>query len=78
MFICLDCGKLFEEPKRYIERHGLDYAPYEAWKGCPECGGAYVETFECTQCGKWITGDYIEIGDTLVCDECYQMKSIED
>lgn len=78
MFLCLDCGKLFEEPRYYVETHGLDTPPYESWKGCPDCAGAYVETFECLQCGKWITGDYIEVDGALICEECYQVKSIED
>ena len=78
MYLCLDCNKLFEEPRRYVETHGLDYPPYESWKGCPECGGAYVETFECAQCGRWITGDYIDVDGTLICDGCYHIKSIED
>lgn len=78
MFICLDCGKLFEEPKYYVETHGLDTPPYETWNGCPTCAGAYVETFECSKCGEWITGDYIEVDGNLICEECYYVKSIED
>lgn len=78
MFLCLDCGKLFEEPSYYAETHGLDTPPYETWNGCPKCSGAYVETFECSQCGEWITGDYIEVGGELICEECYHIKSIDE
>lgn len=24
MFLCLDCQRVFEEPKEYVEKHGLD------------------------------------------------------
>ena len=40
---CLDCGEVFEEPRKYTERHGFADGLYEHWEGCPECGGAYVE-----------------------------------
>ena len=72
MFVCLDCDYLFEEPGMYSESHGFDYPPYETWNGCPHCGGAYIETFQCSVCGEWIVGDYAETDDGLfVCEECY-------
>ena len=40
-YTCLDCGKTFDDPKRWEERHGLDSPPYEDFSGCPYCGGAY-------------------------------------
>ena len=78
MYICLDCGELFEEPKHYVETHGLDYPPYEAWKGCPYCGGAYVDAFECIVCGNWVTGDYVEVDGYVVCENCYEEEDVED
>lgn len=79
MYLCLDCGKLFETPTHYTEAHGLDAPPYETWMGCPVCGGAYVETMRCEQCGEWITGEYIELNDgQCVCDECYIARDITD
>lgn len=79
MFICLDCGIVFEEPKAYIERHGLDSPPYEVINGCPVCGGSYVETMCCNECGSWITDEYIELKDSsVICDKCYKVKNIED
>lgn len=79
MYVCLECGRLFEEPKRYIETHGLDSPPYEASKGCPDCGGAYVETAECDMCGEWITGDYIELSDgKVVCENCYMERDVSE
>ena len=79
MYICLDCETVFEEPKYYTESHGLDSAPYETWKGCPKCSGAYIETTCCEQCSNWITGKYIKLKDgTVVCDRCYEVKDIKD
>ena len=79
MFVCLDCETLFYNPKCYTETHGLSSPPYEAWMGCPCCGGAYVETMRCDQCGNWVTGEYIKLKDgTVVCDQCYDINDIED
>ena len=79
MYLCLDCGELFEEPKHYTETHGLDFPPYEEWSGCPECAGAYVKTILCDYCEEWITGQYIRLhyDDTVVCEDCYSMHNIE-
>lgn len=77
MFLCVDCGALFEEPRIHIERHGLDAPPYEKWTACPECGGGYVKTMRCKFCGDWITGDYVELDDeSVVCECCYMVKNI--
>ena len=64
VYICLDCGKTFEEPKRYTETHGLDSPPYEEWNGC----------------GKWIDGEFVEIlpNHEVYCDKCFDLKDIED
>ena len=79
MFLCLECGKLFEEPEKYEDSHGLDYPPYETWYGCPSCAGGYVETFQCDVCGDYITGKYIKTADDdIICEECYVVKDVED
>ena len=71
LFVCIDCGKKFEEPKYWEETHGLDYGPYEQWSGCPYCYGAYAETYECNCCGEWITGDYIKTNNNeRFCENC--------
>ncbi len=79
-YICLDCGELFDSPKHYTERHGLDTLPYEEYEGCPVCGGAFVPTIYCDGCGKAITGDYakIEAEGKCYCDACFMLKSIVD
>lgn len=79
MYVCLECGAVFETPVAYMETHGLDCGPYEALSCCPVCGGAYVETMRCSQCEDWVTGKYIELDDgSIVCDNCYLIKDIED
>lgn len=80
MFICLECGTIFEEPKKYTETHGLDSPPYEEFYGCPECGGGFHETFKCDGCGEWIDDFYVEIvpSNEIYCENCYVLKNIED
>ena len=79
MHICLDCGILFENPKHHTETHGLDSPPYETWSGCPECGGTYVETARCDDCGEWITGEFVELnGGQRICEQCYTVKDVAD
>ena len=72
MYICLDCGEVFSQPRRYKETHGLESPPYEIFYVCPCCGGDYTETYQCDECGDWITGKYIrtDSGQTI-CDNCY-------
>ena len=72
MFLCLECQNIFDEPKTYIETHGLDTPPYEKFSCCPFCGGDYVKTEVCDYCGKYIRGKYIETPDKkLCCEDCY-------
>ena len=71
-YICLNCGSLFDEPKPFVERHGLDTPPYERWNGCPECGGAYTEAHGCDICGETIVMPYIKLANgDRVCSRCY-------
>ena len=78
MFVCLDCGELFSEPSYWEEDHGLEYGPFEQCSGCPYCGCAYVETFECDCCGEYIVGEYYEIDDMRYCDDCVIHRDISD
>lgn len=29
MMICVECERVFDQPKHIVERHGLDTPPYE-------------------------------------------------
>ena len=77
MFICLDCGCVFDEPKHWIETHGLDSPPYEEWNGCPSCGGAYAETYKCDGCNDWLCGTYAEVENgNKYCENCYEIREV--
>ncbi len=80
MYICLECIKTFDEPKRFEERHGLDTPPYEVTYGCPYCGGAFQDAIRCDCCGEVITDSYVEIdeGGKRYCDCCFIMRNILD
>ena len=77
MFVCLDCGCIFEEPVRHTETHGFTDGLYETWDGCPKCGGAFVETKRCDNCNEYIIDKYIKTsnGDFL-CDNCYTERDV--
>lgn len=78
-FVCVECGHVFLNPKRYIERHGLDTPPYEQFTGCPKCGGAYVPAQRCEYCGHEITGEYVKTADgNVYCEECFSLRDISD
>lgn len=34
---CRECGHIFEEPHRWVERHGFTDGMYEHWSACPRC-----------------------------------------
>lgn len=68
MYICEDCGEVFEEPKTFYESHGLDSPPYEQWSVCPNCSSTnYKEAHECSRCGEYAAN--LEDG---LCDICYE------
>ncbi len=58
MYICLDCGCVFEKAKPYREPHG------EVTYGCPKCDG-----FDYTEADRCECGEYKEKSEWL-CFEC--------
>ena len=79
MFVCLDCGHVFDKAVRHTETHGFTDGRYETWNGCPKCGGAFVETRCCDNCGEYITDRYIKItNDEFLCSNCYIEKDIDE
>ena len=77
MWICLDCQTIFENPKHYMDKCGLDTPPYYHYDGCPKCGGAYAEAFECDICHEVIIDDYIKTVDNKrFCQECYMPMTL--
>lgn len=78
-FVCVECGYVFQDPKEYVETHGLDTPPYEHFIGCPKCGGAFVPAKQCEYCGQNIIGEYVKIADgNIYCEECFSVRDISD
>ena len=66
MWICNDCGEMFQEPKKVYENQGEFWgAPaWEAFGACPFCESTDIDEMKrCKRCGEWI-----ESGD--LCDCC--------
>lgn len=72
MFTCKECGRLFEEPISWVEKHNLDGPPYEVLYGCPFCDGAFDEAEKCDCCEDYIEGEHVMTDDgKLYCKDCY-------
>jgi hypothetical protein len=80
MFVCIECGGVFDEPITWEERHGLSTPPYEQLSGSPCCHGAYAEAFPCACCGEWITSErYVKTKDgDRFCEECFTLVELGD
>ena len=79
MYVCKECGELFEHPNEWCETHGFDYPPYEEFSECPSCGGNYEEAYRCSECGEYISGKYIMLkGGKRICDNCYSEHDTYD
>jgi hypothetical protein len=63
MFICLECGNVFEDAKDYEERHpyGEGYAS-EHFSCCPYCGGDYEDAISCDECGEYFPSEELVDG----------------
>ena len=76
MYKCVECGGIFEEPKRYCD----DYTPGGAFEGgsfmsyynaCPYCASNYDEAQVCVGCGKYKIIKYGGFIDgEFYCDNC--------
>ena len=62
MYICNECGAVFDEPAVEREVHfWIDGSPLEEFSVCPECGDTdFTEAFECDGCGECDEREYIE------------------
>ena len=79
LFVCLECGNVFEEPYEWEETHNLDSPPYEQWSGCPYCKGDYVKAHRCNCCDEWITDSYIKTDDDKrYCENCFTKINLGD
>ena len=74
MFICCECGKVFEDIIRWREDRGecFGFPSYEEYSGSPCCHESYAEAYKCDCCDRWIDGPYIRlISGERICENCY-------
>lgn len=72
MFICLDCGEVFETPSAVIEDMGECHGEraYREYKVSPCCGGDYDYASACEKCGNYTTpSQYDRFGLCSFCEE---------
>lgn len=56
MYICRDCGRVFDNPAFFFENHGFDYGPAEKWDCCPFCGSvSFDEAVYCDGCHEAVS-----------------------
>ena len=68
MYICENCGELYDELPIRKEYHGeLEGNWYETFAEC-SCGGNIEKAYECKVCGEWFSEDIILTEG--VCDFC--------
>lgn len=79
MFVCSECGTLFEDPVEWEETHNLDTPPYEHFSGSPCCFSNYAVAHKCNCCEEYIVGPYIKVDSgERICDNCYRVMEIGD
>lgn len=78
MFICKDCGLIFEHPKNICENLTPGYTPAEPtmnryYTGCPRCEGVYESAIECAHCNKFYEKENLEFyKGEYWCHECVE------
>ena len=81
MYICNDCGRVSEEPRRRRETHTeLLSEPYEEYDVCPYCSSDDVEECKyCHECGTPISRQSSIVGDDgrRCCERCYYKREDE-
>ena len=78
MYICNDCGHVFDDGESQTERdyrgecHGSP--SYEEYRVCPVCGGNYDEAVKCAECGDYAAVSDLESG---ICPDCVKRTDKE-
>lgn len=72
MYICKNCGEVFDVPKKIFESHGFTDGTGEELFVCPNCEGDYEEAIECENCGAvvGISDVCLTDDDKQVCQSC--------
>jgi len=69
MYICGECGAIFDEPDYIREQICSDPEAWEDIARCPNCHSeGFEEARECAECGDYFTEDDL-IGGHL-CEDC--------
>ena len=72
-YYCDTCDTLVCKPFEKRESSG------EKFSVCPRCGGDLVRALVCDECGRHITGEYIETKKGyVICDDCYNVFDITE
>lgn len=75
MYLCQNCGAVFEVPDVVFERHGLDTPPYEALLVCPSCRDSDItEARECDCCREWVPSYYETEDERVYCKRCIHYR----
>ena len=74
MWYCTECKSTFTEPKiitDYVTNDPYPMGP--TISVCPFChSDMFVEAIECSCCGSYIAGEYIQTKDnSYYCEDCY-------
>ena len=75
-YICLECKKIFEEPKTYVEDLTPGYNSEGGWfrheyYACPYCEGAYRNAVKCDICDEYVNSEEVEyIDNERICKKC--------
>lgn len=74
---CCECGEVFDEDEvqTWDEYRGecFGFPAYETLAGCPQCGEAFEEAYECKGCGRYFLSDEL-FGDVTegYCADCLE------
>lgn len=73
MYICNNCGAVFESTVSIHEYHDKIDNQIEEYHGCPYCKSDDIcEAVQCSMCGEYVAYDYIILKDgTIACSDCY-------
>lgn len=70
MWICNDCGEVFENPREYYD-HGTGYHSLD----CPHCGSDDIDEAErCAECDEWVIEKNLVNG---LCPACIEKHAVD-
>lgn len=67
IYVCDQCGGVFDGPYHITERHGFLEPPFEQIPVSPCCEADFSNGAECAECGRIVSEDNIEYG---LCGSC--------